>query len=80
MWSSKLTSHCSAKGKYLYSIVSTVEYGPFLQNHRGRPPQSEQWVFGLVDTSQTPAPGVMELVPSRSAAVLLPIIHQHLAL
>ena len=34
-------------------------------------------MLGLVDTSQTPALGAMELVPSCSAAVLLPIIHQH---
>ncbi len=35
------------------------------------------WVFGMVDTSQTPALGVMELVPRRNAATLLPIIRRH---
>ena len=31
----------------------------------------------MVDTSQTPAVGYMELVPRRDAATLLPIIQQH---
>ena len=34
-------------------------------------------MFGLVDTSTTPALGVMEMVPCRDAATLLPIIQQH---
>ena len=49
----------------------------YSQHHRGRPPQSEQWVFGMVDTSQTPALGAMEIVPRRDAATLPPIIQQH---
>ena len=49
----------------------------FSQHHRGRPPRSEQWVFGMVDTSTTPALGIMEMVPCRDAATLLPIIQQH---
>ena len=32
------------------------------------------WVFGLCDTSHTPACGLMRIVPDRSAATLLPII------
>ena len=36
------------------------------------------WVFGMVDTSQSPALGVMKIVPDRSAATLLPIMQQHL--
>ena len=48
-----------------------------LQNHRGRPPRTEQWVFGMVDTSHTPAIGYMEMVPCRDANTLLPIIQQH---
>jgi hypothetical protein len=48
-----------------------------LQHHRGTPPQSEQWVFGMVDTSQTPALGVMTTVAKRDAATLLPIIARH---
>ena len=35
------------------------------------------WVFGLCDTSPTPACGVMRIVPDRSAATLLPKIQQH---
>lgn len=37
------------------------------------------WVFGLADSSHTPALGYMELVPDRSAATLLPIIQAHVA-
>ena len=36
-------------------------------------------VFGLVDTSQTPALGYMEIVPQRDAATLLPLINVHVA-
>ena len=35
-------------------------------------------MFGMCDTSQTPALGVMAIVPNRSAATLLPILQQHL--
>ena len=35
------------------------------------------WVFGLCDTSTTPALGYMEIVPARDAATLLPIIQDH---
>ena len=52
-------------------------YIVYTQYHRGRRPSSEQWVFGLVDTTQTPALGYMELVQRRDAATLLPIIQQH---
>ena len=48
------------------------------QYHRGRPPQSDQWVFGMVDTSHTPALGIITMVPQRDAATLLPIITQHI--
>ena len=37
------------------------------------------WVFGIVDTSQTPALGYMEVVQTRDAATLLPIIRAHVA-
>ena len=36
-----------------------------------------KWVFGMVDTSITPALGYMEPVPDRIAATLLPIIQRH---
>ena len=35
-------------------------------------------MFGMCDTSQTPALGVMAIVPHRSAATLLPILQRHL--
>ena len=36
-------------------------------------------MFGLVDTSQTPALGYMEVVRRRDAATLLPVIAAHTA-
>ena len=39
--------------------------------------QREQWVFGMVDTSQQPALGYMELVTQRDASNLQPIIRAH---
>jgi hypothetical protein len=41
---------------------------------RGRPPTQNIWVFGMVDTSRTPALGFMQIVPNRTRATLLPII------
>ena len=49
-----------------------------MQHHRGRPPQQKNWVFGMCDISQSPALGVMRIVPDRSARTLLPIMQQHL--
>jgi len=48
------------------------------QNHLGRPPRSQVWVFGMVDVSHTPALGYMQIVPQRDARTLLPIIQQHI--
>ena len=50
-----------------------------IQNHRGRAPRNEVWVFGMVDTSQSPALGFMQIVSTRDAATLLPIINNHVA-
>ena len=49
------------------------------QHHRGRGPRQDAWVFGIVDTSHTPALGFMQLVQTRDAATLLPIIRNHVA-
>ena len=35
-------------------------------------------MFGMVDTSTSPAVGYMEVVPQRNAATLLPIIQSHI--
>ena len=45
----------------------------------GRLTASEEWVFGLVDTSHTPALGYMEIVQQQDATTLLPIIQAHTA-
>ena len=50
-----------------------------MQYHRGRAPPSEVWVFGMVDITDTPALGYMEIVAWRDAATLLPIINNHVA-
>lgn len=50
-----------------------------MKHHRGRPTTEQIWVFGLVDTSQTPSLGYMEIVPQRDAATLLPLINAHVA-
>ena len=50
-----------------------------LQYHRGRRADYEQWIFGMVDTSRTPSLGYMQLVDTRDAATLLPIIRAHTA-
>ena len=34
-------------------------------------------MFGLADTSQSPATGYVQIVPDRTAATLLPIIQAH---
>jgi transposase-like protein len=44
--------------------------------HRGRAPEEERWVFGIVDTRFRPALGYMESVEKRDAATLLPIIQR----
>ena len=49
------------------------------QYHHGRSTSTEMWVFGMCDTSHSPARGYMELVPDRRAATLLPIIQSHVA-
>ena len=46
--------------------------------HRGRAPRNEVWVFGMCDISQSPALGVMCIVPNRTHSTLLPILQQHL--
>ena len=47
-----------------------------IKHHRGRVPSSDVWVFGIADTSYSPARCYMEIVPNRSANTLLPIIQR----
>ena len=61
------------------SVVSVIVNIFIMMSSRtivGVHPQ-QVWVFGLCDTSPTPACGVMRIVTDRSAATLLPIIQQH---
>ena len=50
------------------------------KHHRGRAPQSEVWVFGMVDCTASPAVGFMQIVERRNAETLLPIIQRHVRL
>jgi len=60
---------------YVNIIITYTMF--ILQNHLGRPPSQQVWVFGMCDTSDTPALGVMKIVADRSATTLLPLIQQH---
>ena len=53
---------------------SQLRHKPKHQRGRG----STMWVFGMVDISTTPSIGIMKVVPDRSAATLLPIIHDNI--
>ena len=44
------------------------------KHHRGRANHSPVWVFGIVDLSMSPPLGYMEIVESKSAEALLPIV------
>ena len=81
VWSTKLLSEARANPNVVKlggpGVVVQIDESMFShkpKNHRGRPARSENWVFGMVDTSRNPALGVMRLVPRRDAATLLPII------
>ncbi len=60
---------------FVFRFINNVR----IQHHRGRATSNEVWVFGLVDTSHTPALGYMEIVERRDAQTLLPIIQAHVA-
>ena len=45
------------------------------KHHRGRGPQKTQWVFGVVDTSTSPATGYLERVDTKDTETLLPNIN-----
>ena len=54
----------------LLGVVDTIMVISCFQNHRGCPPQWDVWVFGMCDTSQTPALGVIRMVSDQTAATL----------
>ena len=58
------------------SVFKSVSFS--MQHHHGHPPQ-QIWVFGMVDASQSPGLGYMEIVQRRDACTLLPIIQAHCA-
>lgn len=60
-----------------YGVTCQVDESLFSHKakyHRGRFNSNPIWVFGIVDSSQTPAIGYMEVVPNRSQDTLIPII------
>ena len=58
-------------------IITIILTYLFSKGGRGRslPPV---WVFGMVDTTQIPSVGYMEIVDSRDATTLFPIIANHI--
>ncbi|MGL6009009.1 MAG: hypothetical protein ACRC1D_06100 [Culicoidibacterales bacterium] len=44
--------------------------------HVSRHPTNEKWVFGIADTSYSPAKVYLSCVPNRRAETLLPIINE----
>ncbi|KAF9744318.1 hypothetical protein NGRA_3576 [Nosema granulosis] len=60
-------------------IICQIDESLFVHKvkyHRGRAPRRQVWVFGIVDTSTSPAIGYMRIVEDRSAATLLPIVQE----
>ena len=52
-------------------------WSPALQRaHVGRVAQQPVWVFGMVDTSVTPAKGCCEVVPNRTRATLTGVMNR----
>lgn len=58
-------------------IVCQVDESLFshkVKAHRGRPPQEQVWVFGIIDTSRSKDNLYLQVVGDRSANTLMPII------
>ena len=55
----------------MHTMISSTEPS------RGRAPANPYWVFGMVDTSVTPALGIVRAVLDHFAATLLPVIQQN---
>ena len=61
-------------------IVVQIDESLFRHKYqRGSRPASEQWVLGIADTSYKPAKVHMEMVASRNAETVLPIIRRKVA-
>ena len=75
---SRTWSSCPKRRVPLPSQTNAIEQN-LKQNYRGRATSQEMWMFGLADSSRTPALGYMELVPTCRAATLLAIIQAHVA-
>ena len=71
-----ITIRLGGPGTVVQIDESLFQHKP--KHHRGRPTHSPVWVFGMVDMSQQPSLGYMEVVQSRDAATLHPIIQRHL--
>lgn len=55
--------------------IDEAKFNFNVKSHRGRSPREQIWVFGLVDTSFTPAKGFMQVVEARNKQTLMPIIY-----
>ena len=72
------THHCCLGGPGVTVQIDERLFHHKPKYHRGRPAAQEVWVFGMLDTSQSPALVVMMTVPDRSVQTLLPIMQRHL--
>ena len=68
------THHCCLGGPGVTVQIDESLFRHKPKYHRGRPAAKEVWVFGMLDTRQSPALVVMMTVPDRSAQTLLPSI------
>ena len=59
--------------KLYTSVHSLFNYFSLLQYHRGRSPQTEQWVLDIVDISTCPATGYMQLIDRRTQLHFCPL-------
>ena len=73
------TNLSSAINQRCLYMMFHVGFPCIFKHHRGRPPHNQIWVFGMVDASHVPGLGYVEVVLSRDANTLLPIIRAHTA-
>ena len=63
--------------KTLFTLKLKANNNILKQYHQGRAANCEMWVFGICDTSHSPALGFMQVVAQQDAATLLPIVQNH---
>ena len=69
--------HTTVSTNRLYACITLFLFSTM---HRGRSANREVWVFGMCDISHRPSLGFMQVVQSRDANTLLPMIQAHIHL